>query len=38
VTALDNIAASRDARRDKKLEDATQVALANIRQPDIAVS
>lgn len=34
VTALDNIAASRDARRDKKLEDATQVALANIRQPD----
>lgn len=34
VTALDNIAASRDARRDKKLEDATQVALANIKQPD----
>jgi hypothetical protein len=29
-----DIAASRDARRDKKLEDATQVALANIRQPD----
>ncbi|KAJ5786998.1 SEC7-like alpha orthogonal bundle [Penicillium paradoxum] len=34
VTALDNIAASRDARRDKKLEDATQVALANIKQLD----
>ncbi|KAJ5344782.1 SEC7-like alpha orthogonal bundle [Penicillium brevicompactum] len=34
VTALDNIAASRDARRDKKLEDATQVALANIKQTD----
>lgn len=34
ITALDNIAASRDARRDKKLEDATQVALANIKQPD----
>ncbi|KAJ5150416.1 SEC7-like alpha orthogonal bundle [Penicillium coprophilum] len=34
VTALDNIAASRDARRDKTLEEATQVALANIRQPD----
>jgi brefeldin A-inhibited guanine nucleotide-exchange protein len=32
VTALDNIAASRDARRDKKLEDATQVALTNIKQ------
>ncbi|CAG7951818.1 unnamed protein product [Penicillium salamii] len=34
VTALDNIAASRDARRDKKLEDATQVALANIKQTE----
>jgi brefeldin A-inhibited guanine nucleotide-exchange protein len=34
VTALDNIAASRDARRDKKLEDATQVALTNIKQID----
>lgn len=34
VTALDNIAASRDARRDKKLEDATQVALTNIKQLD----
>jgi brefeldin A-inhibited guanine nucleotide-exchange protein len=34
VTALDNIAASRDARRDKKLEDATQVALTNIKQTD----
>lgn len=34
VTALDNIAASRDARRDKKLEEATQVALANIKQND----
>jgi brefeldin A-inhibited guanine nucleotide-exchange protein len=34
VTALDNIAASRDARRDKKLEEATQVALTNIKQTD----
>ncbi|KAJ5541880.1 SEC7-like alpha orthogonal bundle [Penicillium sp. DV-2018c] len=34
VTALDNIAASRDARRDKKLEEATQVALTNIKQLD----
>ncbi|KAJ5756929.1 uncharacterized protein N7511_007111 [Penicillium nucicola] len=34
VTALDNIAASRDARRDKKLEEATQIALTNIKQTD----
>jgi brefeldin A-inhibited guanine nucleotide-exchange protein len=34
VTALDNIAASRDARRDKKLEEATQAALTNIKQAD----
>lgn len=34
VTALEKIAASRDARRDKKLEDATQVALTNIKQTD----
>lgn len=34
VTALEAIGASRDARRNKELEDAVQVALANVRQTD----
>ena len=34
VTALDTIAASRDARRNKELEDSVQVALANVKQSD----
>lgn len=32
VTALDAIGASREARKSKELEDAVQVALANVRQ------
>jgi brefeldin A-inhibited guanine nucleotide-exchange protein len=34
VTALDTIGASREARKSKELEDATQVALSNIRSTD----
>lgn len=34
VTALEAIGASRDARRNKVLDDAVQVALANVRQTD----
>lgn len=34
VTALEAIGTSRDARRNKELEDAVQVALANVRQTD----
>ncbi|KAJ5722760.1 hypothetical protein N7488_000795 [Penicillium malachiteum] len=35
VTALDAIAASREARRSKELEDATQIALGNIKSDRI---
>lgn len=34
VTALEAIAASKDARRNKELEDAVQKALVNIKQSD----
>lgn len=34
VTALDTIAASREARKSKELEDAVQVALSNVRSTD----
>ena len=34
VTALETIAASKDARRNKELEDAVQKALVNIKQSD----
>jgi len=34
VTALDTIGASREARRNKELDDAVQVALSNIRSSD----
>ncbi|KAJ5765300.1 hypothetical protein N7520_004859 [Penicillium odoratum] len=35
VTALDTIAASREARRNKELDDSVQVALANIKSERI---
>ncbi|KAJ5953579.1 SEC7-like alpha orthogonal bundle [Penicillium verhagenii] len=35
VTALDTIAASREARRNKELEDSVQIALANIKSERI---
>lgn len=34
VTALETIAASKEARKSKELEDAVQLALANIKQSD----
>lgn len=34
VTALETIAASKDAKKNKELEDATQKALLNIKQTD----